>query len=92
MIDRLEEIANEKIRPNLARHNGDIEILSVEDGIVKVRLHGACSGCPGAKLTMEDLVETTIMEELPEMKGIVLCDGISEEMLDFAKKILKKGR
>lgn len=90
MIERLEKIANEKIRPNLARHNGDMEILGEEDGIVKIKLHGACNGCPGAKLTMEDLVETTFMEEIPEIKGVVLCDEISEEMIDFAKKLLEK--
>ena len=78
-----------KIRPLLAEHNGDIELVNVNDGMVQVKLLGACSGCPSARFTMEELVETVLME-IPEVKGVKMANPISSEMMDFARLLLKK--
>ena len=62
----------EKIRPYLQRDGGDIELVDVtEDGIVQVRLMGACHGCPGAQITLQAGVERTLKEEIPEVKRVV---------------------
>ncbi len=62
--------AIEKIRPVLQRDGGDIEFVSVEEGVVKVRLRGACSGCPMSQMTLKNVVEQTIKNEIPEIKSV----------------------
>lgn len=60
----------ESIRQHLQADGGDIEFVDYADGIVKVKLHGACSGCPHAAMTLQSIVENVIMKEIPEVKGI----------------------
>jgi len=60
------------VRPNLQSHGGDIELISVEaDNTVKVRLQGACAGCPGAIMTLKMGVERLLKEHIPEVKEVV---------------------
>ena len=59
------------IRPALQADGGDIQLVSVEDGIVKVRLIGACSGCPMSQMTMTQGVETAIKKVVPEVKKVI---------------------
>ena len=64
--------AIDEIRPSLQGHGGDIELISCEeDSIVKVRLQGACSGCPGAAMTLKNGVERLLKERVPEVKEVV---------------------
>ncbi|MBI5683108.1 MAG: NifU family protein [Deltaproteobacteria bacterium] len=72
MKERIEQ-ALEKIRPALQADGGDIALIDVDDanGIVKVQLRGACSGCPSAQITLQMGVERAIMEEVPEVKQII---------------------
>ncbi|MBP5273976.1 MAG: NifU family protein [Abditibacteriota bacterium] len=60
----------EAIRPNLQADGGDIEFVDIVDDIVKVKLHGACHGCPHAAMTLQSIVENVITEEVHEVKGI----------------------
>jgi Fe-S cluster biogenesis protein NfuA len=76
-----------KIRPLLAEHNGDIELVNVNDGMVQVKLLGACSGCPSARFTMEELV-TNVLMDVPGVKKVKMVSPISNEMLDFARHLL----
>ena len=62
--------AIEKIRPLLQRDGGDIELVSVEEGVVKVRLQGACSGCPMSQMTLKGVVEQTIKKEVPGVERV----------------------
>jgi len=61
------EAALEKVRPSLQRDGGDIELLDVVDGVVKVRLQGACAGCPMSQMTLTWGVEQALKEEVPEV-------------------------
>jgi len=65
------EKALEEIRPTLQADGGDIQLVSVEDGIVKVRLIGACGGCPMSQITMAMSVERTIKKAVPEVKKVI---------------------
>lgn len=67
-----EKIKNalEKIRRALQHDGGDIELVAVEDGVVKVRLKGACAGCPMSQMTMANFVETQLKKEVPEVKKV----------------------
>ena len=62
--------AVEKIRPILQRDGGDIELVSVEGGVVKVKLQGACAGCPMSQMTLKSVVEQTIKQEVPEVERV----------------------
>jgi len=61
----------EKIRPILQRDGGDVELVGVEDGIVKVKMQGACGTCPGALMTIKMVIEQTLKEDVPEVKEVV---------------------
>jgi Fe-S cluster biogenesis protein NfuA len=65
------QAAIEKIRPMLKADGGDVELVNVsEDGIVQVRLQGACSGCPMSQMTLKNGIERIIKEEVPEVKAV----------------------
>lgn len=70
MKEKVEEVLA-KIRPMLQRDGGDVELVAVEDGTVKVRLVGACGGCPMATLTLKRGIEAKLKEEIPELKEVV---------------------
>jgi len=67
---KLVEKALEKIRPMLQRDGGDIELVEVTDGVVKVRLTGACKGCPMSQMTLKQGVEKLLMKEVPGLKEV----------------------
>ena len=64
------EQALTKIRPLLQRDGGDIELIEVTDGIVKVRLTGACKGCPMSQMTLKQGVEKLLLKEVPGLKQV----------------------
>ena len=64
------EQALAKIRPMLQRDGGDIELVAVTDGIVKVRLTGACKGCPMSQMTLKQGVEKLLLKEVPGLKQV----------------------
>jgi Fe-S cluster biogenesis protein NfuA len=59
-----------RIRPMLQRDGGDIELVEVTDGIVKVRLTGACKGCPMSQMTLKQGVERFLLQEVPGLKQV----------------------
>lgn len=89
MLNRVEEILNKEVRPYLMSHGGNLKVESIEDGIVKVKFMGSCSCCPSARITLEETVWTAL-KDISEIKKIELTQAISDETLDFAKKLLKK--
>ncbi len=70
MIAKVQEIIEKEVRPALQADGGDIELVDVEDGIVKVRLVGACSHCPSSAMTLYEGVEKMLISRIPEVKGI----------------------
>lgn len=65
------EKALEKVRPSLLADGGNVELVEVsEDGIVKVRLTGACRGCPMSQLTLKMGIEKTLKQAIPEIKEV----------------------
>jgi Fe-S cluster biogenesis protein NfuA len=61
----------EKVRKYLQADGGDVEFVSEENGIVKVRLTGACGGCPMATMTLKNVVEEMIKADIPEVKSVI---------------------
>ncbi len=65
------EAALEKIRPALRADGGDVELIDVKEGVVTVRLTGACGSCPMSTMTLRTGVERVIREDVPEIKELV---------------------
>ncbi|MFH1404591.1 MAG: NifU family protein [Patescibacteria group bacterium] len=76
MEKQVKEVLN-KIRPIMQQDGGDIEFVELDEkqGIVKVRLTGACAGCPMADITLKHVVEAALQEEVPEIKQVVLIQN-----------------
>ncbi|QZT33735.1 NifU family protein [Caldalkalibacillus thermarum TA2.A1] len=66
---RVQEVLD-KLRPFLQRDGGDCELVAVEDGVVKLRLLGACGSCPASTMTLKAGIERALMEEIPEIKEV----------------------
>ncbi len=74
MREKVEKVLNE-IRPLLQADGGDVELVDVEaDGVVKVRLKGACHGCPGAMYTLKNGIEQRLKTIIPEVKSVEAVD------------------
>ena len=65
------EAALNRIRPSLLADGGDVELVDVEGGVVRLKLTGACSGCPMAAMTLQHGIERVLREEVPEVKEVI---------------------
>jgi len=68
--DKVEEVLN-RLRPSLHADGGDVELIDIQDGIVSVKLTGACSGCPMSTLTLKNSIERLLKEEISDIKEVV---------------------
>ena len=69
MKEKIEK-ALAKVRAALQQDGGDIELVSIESGVVKVRLKGACAGCPMSQMTLANFVEKELKAAVPEIKRV----------------------
>jgi len=69
MREKVEEAIN-KIRPMLQADGGDVELVDVQEGIVTVRLQGACAGCPMSQMTLKNGIEKMLKKEIPEVVSV----------------------
>jgi len=64
--------AIDRIRPSLQADGGDVELIDVsDDGVVQVRLVGACHGCPMAQMTLKNGIEKALKQEVPAVKSVI---------------------
>ena len=68
--DQVQEVLD-KLRPFLQRDGGDVELVDVEDGIVKLRLQGACGSCPSSTITLKAGIERALLEEVEGIEEVV---------------------
>lgn len=73
MKEKIEKVITE-LRPALQADGGDIEFVDVKNDVVKVRLKGACSGCPFSQMTMQNFVAEAIKKNVPSIKAVELVD------------------
>ena len=72
MQDQVRKVLD-KIRPSLQADGGDVELVDIVDGVVKVRLKGACAGCPMSQMTLKNGIEKFLKREIPE---VVAVEGV----------------
>lgn len=89
MYPEIEAVLDEHVRPLLRAHGGEMEVLEVEDGIVRFKMKGQCAGCPAADLTTEDLIRAEVTQRLPQVRQVELVYEVSEELLQQARAILR---
>jgi Fe-S cluster biogenesis protein NfuA len=70
MQDKVKDVLD-KVRPYLVRDGGNVELVAIDGGTVKVKLVGACAGCPMSKLTLKNGIERILKQEIPEVKEVV---------------------
>ena len=70
MKEKVESVLD-KIRPSLEADGGNVELVDVKDGFVKVKLTGACAGCPMSTITLKNGIERILKNEIPEVKEVV---------------------
>jgi Fe-S cluster biogenesis protein NfuA len=70
MRDKIEAVLD-KIRPSLIADGGNVKLVEVNDGVVKLKLTGACAGCPMSTMTLKNGIERILKQELPEVKEVV---------------------
>ncbi len=85
MFEAVKGVIEKEISPLLAMEGGSIELVSVENGVVRVRLTGACAGCPMSQYTLVNFVEATLKEKVPEVKEVVAVEDFRDKW--GAKKI-----
>ena len=89
-LKRIETVLDEKVRPALRSHGGEIQIDHLEDGVLYVKLLGQCAGCPSADLTNETLVEAELTAALPELvRKVAVIQTVSDELWEQAKRLLR---
>lgn len=79
-IKLIKETIKTKVRPILVMDGGNIEFIDYKDGIVNVKLMGACNGCPLSSITLKSTVKNIIQEAVPEVIDIQAVDLDEEEM------------
>ncbi|EOS65508.1 NifU family protein [Oscillibacter sp. 1-3] len=90
-LRKIEAVLDEKVRPALRAHGGEIEIDRLEDGVLYVKLLGQCAGCPSADLTNETIVEAELVKALPELvRRAAVVQTVSDELWEQAKKLLRE--
>lgn len=89
-MKRVEAVLDEKVRPALRSHGGEIEVDRLEDGVLYVKLLGQCAGCPSADLTNETLIEAELTAALPELvRKAAVVQTVSDELWEQAKRLLR---
>ena len=73
MKEKVQKVID-KIRPSLQVDGGDVELIDVVNGIVTVKLQGACAGCPMSQMTLKNGIERLVMQEIPEIKAVEKVD------------------
>jgi len=71
ILEAVNVVMAEEIAPALASHGGGATVTKVESGVVFVELEGGCKGCPGARMTMKNGIESLLKERVPEVKEVI---------------------
>lgn len=90
MWKQVEKILEERVRPQLALHNGGVELLSIEDDTVHIRLLGQCSNCPASYLTTEQFILGELASTIPGVQRVFVDHSVSEDLLEQARALLRK--
>ncbi|MBS9775609.1 MAG: NifU family protein [Fusobacterium sp.] len=91
-MEKIQEVLEKEIFPYLNDHGGSIELESYDEmnKDLQLRLMGQCCTCPHSIDTIDNLIKIKLWENFPEIKNIQVNSGVSNELFDFAKNLLRK--
>ena len=92
MLDQIERVLADRVRPALQEHGGDVRIVTLRENVLYLELLGACAHCPSAYLTTEGFIEQELRKAIPALKRVVLDQTVDESLLEQARQILRKSR
>lgn len=72
MIDKIKEVIDSEINPQLALHQGGCELVDVDDGVVTLKMFGGCAGCPSSTITLFNGIVPILKDHFPDIKDVVL--------------------
>lgn len=87
---RVRKVVDERIRPSLFSHGGDLRIKEIKGTDVGFVFLGACRTCPSAQITLEETIDRTLRMEIPEVGRVYLINETSEDLLDLARKLIHR--
>lgn len=73
MIEKIKDVIEKDINPQLELHSGGCELVDFDDGIVTLRLFGGCSGCPSSQITLFNGIVPVLKEKFPEIQDVILA-------------------
>ena len=89
-LKKIEAVLDEKVRPALRAHGGELEIDRLEDRVLYIKLLGQCAGCPSADLTNETVIEAEVVKALPDLvERVAVVQTVSDELWEQAKRLLR---
>lgn len=88
----VDEMLAQKVQPLLAEHGGGATKIAFENGTLYLRLYGACSNCPAAQSTTKEMLQEIVSDACSEVRDLVIVQQSSPELLELARKILRKDR
>lgn len=90
MLNKIESILDTEIRPLLASHGGDIQVVQITaDNYAKIKLLGTCASCQAQQQTVENLIESVLQEKIPALQGALIVQQISDDLLAEALQIIR---
>lgn len=92
MKEKIEALLDERVRPLFSNHGGGVEIVSLEEYVLKIKMTGKCSNCPSASADTEEVVAKEVKEAFPQIKDVILVNHVSEELVDMALSILRRDK
>ena len=91
MLEQIKVVLDERVRPFLKEHGGDVSVIGYEDGVLQLKLLGQCAGCPAASLTNEMIIQEEVTKAVPEVKRVMLVQGVSDELMAEARRLMTHG-
>ncbi|MFV0497693.1 MAG: NifU family protein [Candidatus Fimivivens sp.] len=89
MYAEIELVLDERVRPLLKSHGGNLQVLEVQNGIVRFKFLGHCAGCPAADLTNEALVQAELVGRVPGITSVVMVNNVSDDFLAEARRLIR---
>lgn len=89
---KITEVIETKINPSLSAHMGGALLSACEDGTAYIKFTGSCRGCYAADDTMDNVVRPILLNQIPQLRDVVLDDSVSEDLLDFARSLMSRDK
>jgi Fe-S cluster biogenesis protein NfuA len=89
-LEKIEKVLDEKIRPILREHGGNVQIQSFVDGTLRVKSLGGCAHCPSGMFEIEHLITDGVRTTIPEVRSVIVVTGVSDGLLETARALMSK--